>query len=267
MMIDTTSRVTELGTILGIWAHPDDEAYLAGGMMAIARRAGSRVVCVTATRGELGTADNLRWPKLRLARTRTDELARCLAVLGVTEHHWLAYRDGGCAAADEGAAVAQLCEIIDDVRPDTILTFGPDGFTGHPDHRTVSSWATAAFARTAAPGTRLMYAAVSENRNARWGELNERLGVYLPGFPVVHPSESLAVDLPLDDDVVDLKVRALAAQETQTSALIEELGMRSTRRGSPRRHMSITGCTGPARSPICRSRVSQMPIDGFAGST
>ena len=38
----------ELGTILGIWAHPDDEAYLSGGLMAIAREHGSRVVCVTA---------------------------------------------------------------------------------------------------------------------------------------------------------------------------------------------------------------------------
>ena len=49
----------ELGTILGIWAHPDDEAYLSGGLMALASAAGSRVVCVTATRGELGTPDPL----------------------------------------------------------------------------------------------------------------------------------------------------------------------------------------------------------------
>ena len=48
----TSDDVAELGTILGIWAHPDDEAYLSGGLMALARDNGQRVVCVTATRGE-----------------------------------------------------------------------------------------------------------------------------------------------------------------------------------------------------------------------
>jgi hypothetical protein len=45
-----------LGTVLGIWAHPDDEAFLSAGLMAAARDVGQRVVCVTATLGEHGTA-------------------------------------------------------------------------------------------------------------------------------------------------------------------------------------------------------------------
>ena len=99
----TSTDVAELGTILGIWAHPDDEAYLSGGLMAMARDNGQRVVCVTATRGELGTPDPVAWPPDRLAAERTREMARCLAVLGVREHHWLGYRDGECAAADPDA--------------------------------------------------------------------------------------------------------------------------------------------------------------------
>ena len=43
--------VSALGTVLGIWAHPDDEVYLSGGLMAMARDRGQRVVCVTATLG------------------------------------------------------------------------------------------------------------------------------------------------------------------------------------------------------------------------
>src|SRR5688572_11514484 len=105
--------VAGLGTILGIWAHPDDEAYLSGGLMALARDAGSRVVCVTATRGELGTPDPVVWPPERLAAERTVEMARCLDVLGVSEHHWLGYRDGGCASAPADAAIARLCEVIE----------------------------------------------------------------------------------------------------------------------------------------------------------
>src|SRR4029079_5500641 len=90
----TAKNVAELGTILGIWAHPDDEAYLSAGLMALACDNGQRVVCVTATRGESGTPDPVAWPPDRLAAERTREMARCLDVLGVREHHWLPYRDG-----------------------------------------------------------------------------------------------------------------------------------------------------------------------------
>ena len=56
----------ELGTILGVWAHPDDEAYLSAGLMARAVRNGSRVVCDTATRGEGESMDEERWPSDRM---------------------------------------------------------------------------------------------------------------------------------------------------------------------------------------------------------
>lgn len=215
----------DLGTVLGIWAHPDDEAYLSGGLMALARTAGSRVVCVTATRGELGTADPREWPPERLAAERTVELARCLGILGVTEHRWLGYADGGCADAAAPDAIGRLCEVIEEVRPDTVVTFGPDGYTGHLDHRAVSGWATAAFAKVAAPGARLLYAAAPERRVRRWAELNERLGVFEPGYPEVVADRALALDLVLDPLTLDRKVRALAAQATQTAGLIGMLGV------------------------------------------
>ena len=217
--------ITELGTILGVWAHPDDEAYLSGGLMALARDAGSRVVCVTATRGELGTPDPDAWPPRRLAAERTGELARCLEILGVTEHHWLGYRDGECPEVNPSEAVARLSELIEEVRPDTVLTFGPDGITGHPDHQTISAWTTKAFDRAAPPGARLLYAALPELRMRRWKRLGDELGIYLPGYPVVTPADRLALDLELDPHTAERKVRALAAQTTQTAALIAELGV------------------------------------------
>lgn len=124
------------GTVLGIWAHPDDETYLCGGLMARAARAGDRVVCVTATRGELGSPDEARWPSgSALAEVRTAEMEAALEILGVHEHQWLDYPDGGCADVDQEEAVRRVAEIIEQVRPDTVLTFGPDGMTGHPDHQ------------------------------------------------------------------------------------------------------------------------------------
>ncbi|MDT4997130.1 MAG: mycothiol S-conjugate amidase, partial [Pseudonocardiales bacterium] len=111
----------DLGTILSVWAHPDDETYLCGGLMARAVRNGSRVVCVTATRGELGSPDEARWPSGQpLAAVRTKEMDAALAVLGVTEHHWLDYPDGGCADVDQAEAVRRVTELMADVRPDTV---------------------------------------------------------------------------------------------------------------------------------------------------
>src|SRR3712207_4832119 len=107
-MTESASVVAELGTIMGIWAHPDDEAYLSGGLMALARDAGSRVVCVTATCS---------------APRRTTELRDCLDILGVSEHHWLGYRDGSCAGVPAEDAVTRLCALLDEVRPDTVVGF------------------------------------------------------------------------------------------------------------------------------------------------
>ena len=223
-MITTADRVAELGTVLGIWAHPDDEAYLSGGLMALARAHGQRVVCVTATRGERGTSDPQTWPPDRLADERTGELAHCLGILGVREHRFLNYRDGECADADAEVAIARLAEIVDEVRPDTVLTFGPDGITGHSDHRTVSAWTSAAVERAAPPHTRLLHAAVPVRHARRWAGVDAELGVYEPGYPLVVEQDRLSVDLALPPMVAARKVRALAAQTTQTAGLIEALG-------------------------------------------
>ncbi|MGY1602174.1 PIG-L deacetylase family protein [Geodermatophilus sp. SYSU D00815] len=69
-------------TVLGVWAHPDDEAYLSAGLLAAAVATGDRVVVATATRGEGGLDD----PAGDVVRAR--ELAASLAAVGVTEHRW-----------------------------------------------------------------------------------------------------------------------------------------------------------------------------------
>jgi LmbE family N-acetylglucosaminyl deacetylase len=134
------SDIRDLGTVLSIWAHPDDEAYLCGGIMAIATAAGSRVVCLTVIPGELGVTDPMRWPPEQLPAIREAELAACLEILGIKEHRWLGYPDGRCADADGHAAAEQIAEIILQIAPDTILTFPADGQTGHPDHIAVHRW-------------------------------------------------------------------------------------------------------------------------------
>jgi LmbE family N-acetylglucosaminyl deacetylase len=68
-------------TLLGVWAHPDDEAYTSAGLMADFRRRGDRVVVIAATLGEHGTSDPETWPPGRLSALRHTELGNSLAVL------------------------------------------------------------------------------------------------------------------------------------------------------------------------------------------
>ncbi|HEX2046815.1 MAG TPA: PIG-L family deacetylase [Acidimicrobiales bacterium] len=214
-----------LGTVLGVWAHPDDEAYLSGGLMAAAVDAGARVVCVTATRGERGTPDPERWPPERLAPVRDGELAASLAVLGVTDHRHLGYPDGACDRVPPGAAVARLRELIAEVRPDTVLTFGPDGMTGHPDHRTVSAWTTSAVRGSDLGGApRLLYASHSASWCDRFDALHRALDLFPPGLPVPVGNAEVAVELVLPDDLLDRKLAALRAHASQVEPLIALLG-------------------------------------------
>jgi LmbE family N-acetylglucosaminyl deacetylase len=216
--------IDELGTLLGVWAHPDDEAYLCAGLMAAARDQGHRVVAVTATLGEHGTADPVRWPPERLGPVRAAELAASLHVLGVDEHRVLGYRDGACAAAPPEGAVAQLVSIIGEVQPDTILTFGPDGLTGHPDHRAVGRWATEAW-QASGRGARLLHAATTESFATRFADLHRQFDVYEPGLPVVTPDDEVAMLVRLEGAALARKVEALRAHATQTAGLVATIGL------------------------------------------
>lgn len=215
--------VDELGTILSVWAHPDDEGYCCAGLMATAVRGGQRVACVTATRGELGSTDQARWPNgAELAAVRTGELAASLAVLGVTEHHWLDYPDGGCDDVDQDHAIARLREIVDQVRPDTVLTFGPEGATYHPDHMAVSRWASAAAAGTRA---RVLHQATTHGWQAAADALAPReLVMMADREPVTFGASECAVYLNLEGELLDLKFRAMRCQESQIGPLVSLAG-------------------------------------------
>lgn len=216
--------VPDLGTILSIWAHPDDETYLAGGTMAAAASLGQRVVCVSATAGELGTDDPDTWPPTRLSQVRRWEAAAAMAVLGVSDHRFLGLPDGGLADLDPAEHEARLVDLLREVQPDTILTFGPEGGTFHPDHQTVSAWTTAAWRAAGRPG-RLLYAAVTESHMAEWGEHYEAWGIYMADDrPVGVPDDELVYELRLDGELLDRKIAALAAMHTQTAPAIELLG-------------------------------------------
>jgi LmbE family N-acetylglucosaminyl deacetylase len=216
--------IEEVGTLLGVWAHPDDEAYLMAGLMALARRRGQRVVVITATAGELGTDDPQRWPPARLRQQREREMTASLRAVGVHEHHWLGYPDGGCAEVDEAEAIAAIGRIVGDVRPDTIVTFGPDGMTGHPDHCTVSAWTAAAWAAWA-PAARLWHATLLPSFYSEWAELNAETGIFPGGStPPCTPEDEAAAVFHFDGPVLAAKAAALQAHASQLGPFIAHVG-------------------------------------------
>lgn len=221
--ITNRDEARSLGTVLGVWAHPDDEAYLSAGLMALARAAGNHVSCVTATLGEHGTDDPDTWPPARLARTRRMEIAASMAILGVTDHRVLGYEDGTLDHQPAAPAIAAIAAVIEEVRPDTIVTFGPDGMTGHPDHRTVSAWTLAAWQRTGRPG-QLLWATTTAGFADEHADLHARVPVFGPGLPLRTLDHAVAVAVDLDEDVLDTKLAVLRAQATQVQPLVALMG-------------------------------------------
>ena len=213
-----------LGTTMTIWAHPDDETYLSGGLSVLLSASDARVVCVTATRGEGGDPAADADARARLGKLRARELDRALAHLGVSEHISLDHPDGGCAAVDPTVAVAQLVRALDDIRPDTVVTFGPEGHTGHPDHMAVSRWVDEA-AGASAVTPRILHAVATEQQLAVDPALNDDFGVFDEGRPRVCGPEELALRLDLDADTLQRKVDALVLQHSQTAGLIGAVGL------------------------------------------
>lgn len=214
-------------TILGVWAHPDDDIYLSAGLMAVAAASGARVVDVTATRGEGGSMDEDRWPPDRMAEVRTAEMRRSLDILGVQEHRFLdGPIDVDMRTPLDDVGAAQVLDIMREVQPDSVLTFGPDGMTGHEGHKSVSAWVGAAFEDAAKPGARLYHATVTEAWVDVWLPRLAPFDIFLPGTPVVAAEGDVAIDFALPEGVLDRKFAAIQAHVSQVEGLVGVFGDR-----------------------------------------
>jgi len=211
--IITQDDVKALGTILFVGAHPDDETFTAGGLLAAAAQNGQTVIVVTATLGEGGIQDESRWPAAELGAIRTAELGQALKILGCTHHYWLDYHDGECATDSPDRAISRIAEVIAQHQPDTILTFGPDGLTGHPDHRAVSGWVAKANHNKAQ-----VYHVVEaqETYEKYLSKADQQFNWYfnIPEPPVM-PADECAIALKLSAESREAKLEALRAMPSQ----------------------------------------------------
>ena len=139
-------------TLLLIFAHPDDETFLTGGVTSKYADDGVRVVLVSATRGESGKAGDppLCTPE-ELPALREQELHRAAAILGIADVHMLGYRDRELAAAPPDEIREQLVTLIRRHQPTVVVSFDPNGGNAHPDHVAISRFTADAVCAAADP--------------------------------------------------------------------------------------------------------------------
>lgn len=150
-MAETEKRASQLMTganLLAIFAHPDDETFCCGGTLALLAQRGVRVQVLTATRGQAGSCGDPPLCALEeLPAIRENELRCACKALGIQPPILLDYQDGQLSEADPERVVSEILAVVCEVRPQMILTYGPDGVSGHPDHIAIGRFAIEVFSR------------------------------------------------------------------------------------------------------------------------
>src|SRR5436190_15848970 len=132
------------GGVMAVFAHPDDESLLAGGVLAACAAAGRRVAIVSMTRGERGPSELPQLSGQGLGEVREGELLAAARVLGASAAECLDYPDGELADADEGQAAHALRLLLERERPEAVISFSEEGLYWHPDHLAVLRFLTTA---------------------------------------------------------------------------------------------------------------------------
>ncbi|HEX5171249.1 MAG TPA: PIG-L family deacetylase [Cyclobacteriaceae bacterium] len=140
-----------MSRLLFILAHPDDESLGFGGTIAKYAKEGAEVYLITATRGQrgrFGTQTERPAPEI-VGSVREQELRAAASILGIKEVTVLEYMDGDVDKITPSEIIPSLAAHIRRIKPQIILTFGPDGVYGHPDHIAISQFTSAAIVQAA----------------------------------------------------------------------------------------------------------------------
>lgn len=180
-----TKMANEL-KLMCVLAHPDDESLGNGGILAKYAAEGVKTYLVTATRGERGWfGDEREYPGAEaFGKVRENELLDAAEALDIRYVDFLDYIDGDLDQAHPAEAIAKIAGHIRHVRPDVVVTFGPYGGYGHPDHIAISQFTTAAIVEAANPNS-LYYRDLAPHSVSKlyyMAESEEVFGVYQAVF-------------------------------------------------------------------------------------
>jgi LmbE family N-acetylglucosaminyl deacetylase len=140
-------------------AHPDDESFGLGGLIAKYVQEGADVYYICATNGDVGTVDaELLAGYNSIAELRLAELAAASQILGFKQVFTFGYKDSGMMGSDtsndpaclwqapQEQVTRRVVEVMREVQPQVVITFNKYGGYGHPDHIAIQRATTAAFA-------------------------------------------------------------------------------------------------------------------------
>lgn len=136
----------DVKTLLCVYAHPDDESFMSGGLLKLLSDAGKQVILLTLTKGEASRERarlGLTIPQMQALRAK--ELQNACRLLGITQIELHALPDKGLT---ENASYPVVKKAVQKYRPTDLLTFAPHGVTSHDDHQCASAVTTKVFAQS-----------------------------------------------------------------------------------------------------------------------
>ncbi len=217
-----------MAVVLVVVAHPDDETFGTGSVIANAAQAGARVVVCCATRGEAGEdTSGTTSSRDELARVREGELRAAAKVLGAAEVVLLGFADSGMngemppnalAGVPVERVVSEVAVAIERVQPDVVVTFDHESIEDHRDHIRIGQATTDAFGRVAKPSARLYRWTLLRDHIDRWlGEMKAlgQLEAYTE-MELGRPRDELTTIVDVSH-VMDTRRAAIAEHRTQLS--------------------------------------------------
>ena len=209
--------------LLAVVAHPDDESFGCGSLLAHAAAVGYDVTVLCATRGEAGES---RIDTADLAGQRESELRDAARILGVRHVRLLGHRDSGMsgdpapgtlAAAEPQVVTAEIRAVIEEVCPDVVVTL--DGGDGHRDHVVMRDATLAAIGSARHRPAATYLSCLARSSMLRWADHMRQVGggdAYLAVAELGTPDEEITTVIDVSAHL-STRWRAIRAHTSQAS--------------------------------------------------
>jgi len=209
-----------------VFAHPDDDTYGVAGSLALHASDELQLTVIMATSGGAGRiADPSLATRETLGRVREAEDVASWRALGFDpDVRFLRHPDGGLARIPREHLVLEVRDLLEETAPEVVVTFGPDGITGHEDHVAIGAVATEAFqaTRTSSSGqafSRLLHNVVPQSSLDRLNVLFRERGLEpmdptQPFMPRGVPDRTIGVRVDCSS-VYERKLEAIRCHKTQ----------------------------------------------------